>query len=148
MISKSTKWGHAQKERDVICQKAWIDFCGFPQSRVLPCRAFISLLQHSSRTSMGIPTSPHEPLVESHLCSPGLFLPLCLIKDRVFPLIPREEAHIPAPNMSHYFPYRCFINIATNTVAKLPGWGHALFSKPGIWPFKKHHNHFASLSQT
>ena len=147
MTSTSTEWGHTQKERDIICQKSWTDLCGFPQSCVLPWRAFIGLLQHSSRTSVGIPASLHEPLMESHLFSPAFFLPLCLINDRVFPLISREEAHIPAPNMSHYFPYCCFINVATCTVTKLPGWGHALFSKAGIWPFKKHHNHFASLSQ-
>lgn len=75
------------------------------------------------------------------------FLSVSLL-NRGIPLISRKEAHIPALNMSHYFPCCSFTSIATCAVTKPPGWGHALFSKPGIWPFKKHCNRFASLSQT
>lgn len=95
----------------------------------------------------GHPSFPWN-LMESYLCSPALFLPLCLINNRVFPLISREEAHVPAPNMSHHFPYCCFINVAVCAVTNLPGWGRALSGKPGVWPFKKPCNHFASLSWT
>lgn len=116
-------------------------------SPVWLCRTFISLLQQSSRTCMFI-FFLYKPLIKSHLCSPALFLPTCLIKDRVFSPISREEIHLPATNTSQYFPYYCFINLATSTVTKQPGQGHALFSKPGIWSSKKHHNHSEFPSQT